>query len=178
MYIALLRGINVNGKNLITMDALKTVLHGIGFSSITTYLQSGNLVFKYQDTDKNNIEKIIQNALLSEWGMSVSVFVFDSFDWQKIINNNPFTTDHSKETSFLHCTLIHPPLENNVETLTWNNKKGDKEAWHMEQNAIYLYCPSGYGNTKLSNIFFEKQLKTTATTRNWKTMLALHELLK
>lgn len=177
-YLALLRGINVNGKNIIKMDDLKSLFQSIGLSSIRTYLQSGNIIFQYLDSDKKTIEKLIHEAIFSQWGMSIPVFVYDSIDWQGIVANNPFTVDESKDSSFFHCTLFQPLLDINLEPLTWDRKKADNEAWEISHHVIYLYCPQGYGQTKLNNNFFEKQMKTDATTRNWKTMLALQELIK
>lgn len=93
-------------------------------------------------------------------------------DLQAIINNNPFISDPLKDISFLHVTFLSsPPVNINQESI--RQKQAEGEAIFLTDKAVYLYCPNGYGRTKLNNSFLEKKLNVGATTRNWKTTLEL-----
>ena len=91
---------------------------------------------------------------------------------KKIVENNPFL-DH-KDNSFLHVTLLaNEPKQ--FDQQIFSDKKLPNEKFVFNKNVVYLYCPNGYGQTKLTNNFFENKVKVSATTRNWKTT---NELLK
>ena len=167
-YISILRGINVSGHKLIKMDALRKSYESLGFRNVKSYLQSGNIVF---DVDKNNLnqleEEIIQ-LIEKDFGFQVPVIVLTIDKLNFIINNNPFLKDSSKELSYLHVTFLSKkPISFNLEVI--EEKKGEDEEIIISENVVYLYCPNGYGNTKLTNNLFESKLKVVATTRNWKT---------
>lgn len=94
--------------------------------------------------------------------------VLDTATLEEIIRNNPLTKDLSKEILFLHVTfLAEVPIL--FDTTGILGKKQGNEEIEFSDNAIYLYCPDGYGRTKLNNNFLESKLKVKATTRNWKT---------
>jgi len=97
--------------------------------------------------------------------------------WVKdVFNNNPFIPDPTKDEKFLHVTfLAEPPLQANVEKLRLLDIQPDK--FQITEKAVYLYCPNGYGNSKLTNNTLEAKLKVLTTTRNWKTITQLHHLI-
>ncbi|MBF6596878.1 MAG: DUF1697 domain-containing protein [Fermentimonas sp.] len=173
-YISILRGINVSGQKIIKMDALKRMYEKLNFENVQTYVQSGNVIFSVKETDTKVIEKIILSQIEKEFGFDVPVIVLSAKTLETIIENNPFTKDNSKEPQFLHVTfLADNPAEFNKEKIVEKKQAGEELAF--TQNAVYLYCPNGYGNTKLNNNFLENKLKVKATTRNWKTT---NELLR
>lgn len=173
-YISILRGINVSGKKMIKMNALSRMYEGLGFDNIKTYVQSGNVIFTSGDKDVKEIEKVISSQIEAEFGFDVPVIVFDTKTLEAIIENNPFSKDGSKDATFMHVTfLADTPVEFNKEVIV--RKKQPDEEIAFAPNAVYLYCPYGYGRTKLNNNFIESKLKVKATTRNWKTT---NELLK
>lgn len=173
-YISILRGINVSGQKIIKMDALKRMYEKLNFENVQTYVQSGNVIFSVKETDTKVIEKIILSQIEKEFGFDVPVIVLSAKTLETIIENNPFTKDNSKEPQFLHVTfLADNPAEFNKEKIVEKKQAGEEIAF--TQNAVYLYCPNGYGNTKLNNNFLENKLKVKATTRNWKTT---NELLR
>lgn len=173
-YISILRGINVSGQKIIKMDALKRMYEKLNFENVQTYVQSGNVIFSVKETDTKVIEKIISSQIEKEFGFDVPVIVLSAKTLETIIENNSFTKDNSKEPQFLHVTfLADNPAEFNKEKIVEKKQAGEEIAF--TQNAIYLYCPNGYGNTKLNNNFLENKLKVKATTRNWKTT---NELLR
>ncbi len=173
-YISLLRGINVSGQKLIKMEALKKMYSNLKFENIQTYLQSGNVIFSTLATDLKILENQITSQLEKELGFDVPVIVLE-VEWLKeIINQNPFAKDTQKDVSFLHVTFLSDQLKE-IDRKSIEDKKQSGEEIEFAKNAVYLYCPNGYGKTKLNNNFLESKLKVKATTRNWKTV---NELLK
>lgn len=172
--ISILRGINVSGQKLIKMEALKRMYSNLKFENIQTYLQSGNVIFFTLATDLKILENQITSQIEKEFGFDVPVIVLE-VEWLKeIINQNPFAKDTQKDVSFLHVTfLADQPKE--IDRKSIEDKKQSGEEIELAKNAVYLYCPNGYGKTKLNNNFLESKLKVKATTRNWKTV---NELLK
>ena len=174
-FISILRGINVSGHNLIPMDALREMYKNLGFSNITTYVQSGNVVFTSLNTEPENLETKITQQLKNDFVCDVPVIVLTVDKLQQIIDDNPFSKDSSKEQTFLHVTFLSSkPDMQAVKTIEEKKLAGEEIA--VTDHAVYLYCPNGYGNTKLSNTFLETKLKVGATTRNWKTTNKLLEI--
>ncbi|MFA6199944.1 MAG: DUF1697 domain-containing protein [Bacteroidales bacterium] len=173
-YISILRGINVSGHKLIKMDALRNLYENMGFVNAITYVQSGNVIFKGEDIEINSLEKKISQQIEKEFGFQVPVIVLSIKKLKHIIDNNPFAEDKNKDKSFFHITFLSS-IPEKYDTNIIKDKKQDEEEIAFSDYAVYLYCPNGYGRTKLTNNFIESKLKVGATTRNWKTTL---ELLK
>lgn len=176
-YISLLRGINVSGQKIIRMEALRKLYEGLGFTKVTTYLQSGNVVFTVNDPNGKALEGILSNAILKEFGFEVPILILAVEKLLSIAENNPLAKDPQNDPAFLHVTfLAETPLSADPGVLKSRCAPGEK--FELTTDAGYLYCPGGYGNTKLTNTFLESKLKVSATTRNWKTVLSLVELVK
>lgn len=174
-YISILRGINVSGQKLVKMDALKNMYEKLSFENIQTYVQSGNIIFSSEQCDVKNLEKTISSQIKSDFGFEVPVIVLNVETLKIIIEDNPFAKDTSKDISFLHVTfLADNPILIDKESIL--DKKLSNEEIEFTSKAIYLYCPNGYGKTRLNNNFLETKLKVTATTRNWKTTIELLKL--
>ena len=173
-YISILRGINVSGQKLIKMDALKRMYESLNFEKVKTYIQSGNVVFSTCETNLKKLESQISSRLEKEFGEEVPVIVLKAETLENIIKNNPFANDGQKDTSNIYITFL-ADKQKEIDKDSIENKKQEGEEIEYSENAIYLYCPNGYGRTKLNNNFLENKLKIKATTRNWKTT---NELLK
>ena len=171
----MLRGINVGGHKKIKMDILKQLYVELGYTHVQTYIQSGNIIFLTQDSDTADLENRISNQILKVTGFEVPVLVLELDEMKRIVENNPFNLDSTKNTASFHITF----LSETPDTISFEKiKSTDFGADHFEllDKAIYVYCPTGYGNTKLTNIFLENKLKVTATSRNWKTVNELVRL--
>jgi uncharacterized protein (DUF1697 family) len=174
-FVALLRGINVNGKNIIRMDDLRECLGQLGFTNVRTYVQSGNVVFNSASASTTGVRKTIEHALLSDFGFAVPVLLRTPKQLAEIIAGNPFLKQPAIDISKLHTTfLLHNP-PSNAEALL-QPLAGTSEQLHLMGREIYLHCPAGYGNTKLSNVAIEKKLSVVATTRNWRTVCAMMDM--
>lgn len=173
-YISILRGINVSGQKLIKMDALKKMYENLNFENIQTYIQSGNVIFSSKEKDPKKIEKIISSKIETEFGFEVPVIVLNRKSLATIIENNQIAKNNLKNILFLHVTFLGDnPTQFDKESII--KMKQPEEEIEFTQHAVYLYCPNGYGKTKLNNNFLENKLKVKATTRNWRTT---NELLK
>jgi uncharacterized protein (DUF1697 family) len=177
IYVALLRGINVSGKNSIKMSELTEVMLALKFKQVRTYIQSGNIVFSDSSSDTNTLETKIKAAILKTFGHTVPVLVIESSAFIEVIKNNPYLKETKSDSAFWHVTLLSDSPEPEKVKLLQNGEYSTTTFKYVNK-AIYLYTPDGYGNTKLSNTFIESKLKVNATTRNWKTILSLQEMIE
>jgi uncharacterized protein (DUF1697 family) len=173
-FISLLRGINVSGQKLIKMDALKTMYQQLDFQNAETYLQSGNVIFRDDQSDPTDLAATISSKIQEQFGFDVPVIVLKVDDLKEIIEANPFKDDLRMDRQFLHVTFLDSDPKN-IDFELIESKKSPGEEIVLIKKAVYLYCPHGYGRTKLTNNFLETKLRVGATTRNWKTV---NELLK
>lgn len=171
----MLRGINVSGKNSIRMVELKSLYEALGFEQVETYVQSGNVVFKTTQSNAVVLAALIQAQIERSFGLAASVFVREPFDFQRILRSNPFLMGRNEDPTKLHVTFLYrSPKAAQWEALKPPPRETDE--FFPGEREIYLFCPNGYGRTKLSNTFFEKKLNIPATTRNWNTVQALYKL--
>lgn len=175
-YIILLRGINVSGRNKILMVDLKALVESLGYNSVTTYLQSGNVVF--EAPFKLNLKKAAQNmeaAIRETFGYEVPVLILPAAELNPIMTNNPFIAEEQLDPSTCYYTFLFKiPSPGKVKALVAPAKEPGR--FKVAESGIFVHCPNGYGKTKIHNQFFETKLKTPATTRNWKTITALQKL--
>ncbi|TGN26274.1 DUF1697 domain-containing protein [Empedobacter tilapiae] len=175
IFIAVLRGINVSGKKIIKMDILTKLLEELNLENVTTYVQSGNAVFSSNLTNVKEIADLIHDKILESLNFEVPVLILSIKKLKNIIENNPFLMDLNIDKEFLHYTfLANKPSEINTDKI--EKVKNEDEQYFIVEDVVYLYCPSGYGKTKLTNIFFENLLNVSATTRNQNTTTALLQL--
>lgn len=173
-YIALLRGINVGGHKKILMAELKLLFKNYGFNNITTYIQSGNILFETNKTDKKEIVSIIENAIKQKYGFEVPVILKTITAFTQAIENNPFYKNN-EDINTLHITFLSAtPSNEDIEIV--KNFSFEPDKFTIINDCIYLYIGGKYHETKLSNVFFENKLKLKTTTRNWKTALKLLEI--
>ncbi|WP_340114323.1 DUF1697 domain-containing protein [Maribellus mangrovi] len=174
-YICILRGINVSGQKLIKMEKLRSSLSELGFCKVTTYIQSGNIVFQFKEEASTLPGKMIGEKIQEDFGYDVPVLLLSINKLRNIVANNRFAGDPSKDIKYLHVTfLAQPPEQFDKEEII--TRKAETEEIIFSDDAVYLFCPGGYGKTKLNNNFIESRLKVSATTRNWRTTLKLLDL--
>lgn len=157
------------------MDALRKSYENMGFQNVTTYLQSGNVIFTCNNIEINEFEQKISRKIEKDFGFEVSVIVLTIDKLQQVIDNNPFLKDTNIDQSFLHVTFLSSKPEH-YDHKTIEDKKQSGEEISITNTVVYLYCPNGYGRTKLTNNFLEAKLKVGATTRNWKTTNELFKI--
>lgn len=173
-YISLLRGINVSGQKLIKMQTLEKTFQNLGCEKVKTYLQSGNVVFTSNTTSTKALETQIEQEIKKDFGFDVPVLILTEAKLRETISNNPFINQSDKDIAYMHITFLGS-IPENFDIKSIESKKLEGEEIVVSKDMVYLYCPNGYGKTKLTNNFFENKLKLSATTRNWETT---NELLK
>ncbi|MBA2407648.1 MAG: DUF1697 domain-containing protein [Chitinophagales bacterium] len=175
-YISLLRGINVSGQRKILMSDLKALYEALKLRDVVTYIQSGNVLFKTDKKESNqSLAKKIGQAIFKKYNFDVTVIVRSTSEIVNIISDNPFLKDSNIDTDKLHVTFLsETPEKEKFKSIAQFDYPPDKFII-IDQNVL-LYCPINYGETKLSNKFFETKLNVSATTRSWKTVNKLVEL--
>ncbi|NUY80019.1 DUF1697 domain-containing protein [Flavobacterium sp. MAH-1] len=176
-HIALLRGINVSGQKLIKMEVLRKAMQELGLQDVSTYIQSGNILFQSDETNPKVLEHKISGKIMEAFGFDVSVIVVTPEDLETAVRENPFaakTTDDSTQPYI--GFLSESPLAENHEILKATDFKGDEFA--IIGKRIYLWYADSAANTKLNNAVIERKLKVVSTARNWKTVRKLIELSK
>ncbi|MBS1589213.1 MAG: DUF1697 domain-containing protein [Bacteroidetes bacterium] len=174
LFIALLRGVNVNGKNKLNMQVLRQSLEQAGYNEVQTYIQSGNILFKSAEINVDYLQKALQKLIFSQFKFSVPVIVLTNEQLSKILIENPFLSDLSVNVKGLYYCLLQQYPQNSSQCL--KNIPESKDNFIITGKTVYLLVQNGYGNTKLNNNFFEKKLNVTATTRNHQTLQKLLEM--
>jgi uncharacterized protein (DUF1697 family) len=174
-HLALLRGINVSGHNMIKMTTLKKMLHDIDFQNIETYIQSGNVFVETEEENQNSIGFTIKQKIFKELGFDVPAIVISKLDLEKCLTNNPVFKEKDVDVKKLYVAFISKELNNNaLNDLKISQFKPD-EAF-IDGNRIYMKLETGAANTKLTQKYIEKKLNVIATSRNWNTVNKLLEL--
>ena len=176
-YISMLRGINVGGHKKIKMDALRLMFTEMGFENVQSYIQSGNIIFRANRTDSIWLSNSISKQILSTFGFDVQAVIITVNELEEILTNNEFSLDPEKnpENSY-YIFLQAKPDQSLLKNIVPAEYTPDE--FSFRDKVIYVYCASGYGNTKLTNLFFEKKLKIFATARNHGTTTKLLTMAK
>jgi len=171
-FIALLRGINVGGK-VLKMADLKQAVQPLGFKEVTTYLQSGNMVFRAGPDDNGMLARQISGAIRDHAGIDVTVMVRSAAEWGRIVAANPYPQAQEFPKTVHAFVLDGAPDPSRIEAL--EAKEAGREEWRIIDGTLYLHTPDGFGKSVLGNLV-ERMLKVPMTARNWNTVLALREL--
>jgi uncharacterized protein (DUF1697 family) len=174
-HLALLRGINVSGHNMMKMDALKRALENIGFKNVRTYIQTGNV---FVDTDEENAASVgfqIKQEIFKTFGHEVPVIVLKKEDLEACFTNNLFLKSEGCDTKKLYVAFISKELASTaINDLKMSQVKPDDA--QIDSNRIFIKYAVGAGKTKFDQKYIEKKLSVTATIRNWNTVTKLLEM--
>ena len=176
-YISMLRGINVGGHNLINMKDLKQMYEAMKFKNVRTYLQSGNVVFSYNDLPDSKISGMIEKQIEKSFGLIISVIIRNTQELEKIIASNPFLKKGKYDFAKIAVLFLND-LPDKELAASLQNPSANSDEFYISGKEIYLNCPDGLGRTKLNSNFFERKLKLITTGRNWNTICALFEMGK
>jgi uncharacterized protein (DUF1697 family) len=175
IYVALLRGINIGSHKRIKMDDLRKSSEGLGFEQVKTYIQSGNVVFKTGKTSSPALSKKIEGQIVSDVGFSASAIVRTSDDLEKTVTDNPFLKQRGIDLEKLHVTfLADVPPASGLKKLAEFTVAPDQSRCVGKE--IFLYLPNGFSASSLWKVPWEKALAVVTTTRNWKTVNAIHQI--
>jgi uncharacterized protein (DUF1697 family) len=169
----LLRGVNVGGHNKVPMARLRELAEGLGYTDVATYLQSGNLVVS-ADAQPAKVEAAIADGLRTELDVNVAVMVRTSKELAAVIAANPFGDDTDPKR-LLVSFLAAKPAAKTVRALDPN--EFDPERFEFGDRCMYQWLPDGVGRSKLAAAPWDRRLGVKGTGRNWRTVLALRDLL-
>jgi uncharacterized protein (DUF1697 family) len=172
LWIALFRGINVGGNNILPMAELRSGLEGLGFEDVRTYIQSGNAVFRSSARSATQLAKKIADAVEDSHGFRVPIHVLSAKELESAQRKNPFpevSADKFLHFSFLFEKPKRPDLDALAELAT------KSEEFRLIERVFYLHAPDGIGRSKLA-ARAEKCLGVEATGRNLRTVRKLGEM--
>ncbi len=178
--IALLRGVNVGGNNLIKMDALRTLCESLDLRGPQTYVQSGNVVFQTALRNPDLVGKRIEDAIEGKLGFRPSVMLRTAAEMKAVVARNPFGTRPDIEPAKLLVTFLAAAPAGEVRGEILKLKAGSEEV-RCDGRELYVYFPDGMGRSKLPPLLEkilkrDKTLKSAGTSRNWNTVLKLLEM--
>jgi uncharacterized protein (DUF1697 family) len=179
-FVAMLRGINVGGRNRVAMPELRAVVESLGYSEVRTYVQSGNVVFSGSGRT-TTVAGRLAAGLRDDLDVDVDVIVRTGRELADARRASPFVADglrpEDEPTAFHVTFLAGMPDRGRWDALAADAARFAPDTCRLVGADVHLHVPGGrYSDTKLQNTYFEKQLGLTATTRNWKTVGVLAEM--
>jgi uncharacterized protein (DUF1697 family) len=175
IYISMLRGINVGGHKRIKMDQLRASFEALGFESVKTYIQSGNVVFKAAKSSPSQLSKRIEERILKDFGFPVSVISRTADEMNKTIASNPFLKEDGIDPEKLHVMFLsEAPSPVALKKLADLTAAPDQSRWLDRE--IYFYLPNGISQSVLMKSPVDRILAVVTTTRNWRTVNSLHQM--
>ena len=174
LHVALLRGINVGTAKRVAMGDLRTLLEGLGYTGVKSFLNSGNLVFAARTSDKRDHAARIEKALPGAIGFASRVTVLTAAELAAIVENNP-VLGPGRDPSSLLVAVVRDPLDlAKARALLKHDWAPDALA--VGRRAAYLWCAKGLLDSVVAQAL-ARALGDGATTRNWTTMTKLHALV-
>ncbi|WP_264551031.1 DUF1697 domain-containing protein [Flavobacterium sp. N2038] len=171
-HLALLRGINVSGHNMMKMEALKSMLENIGFQNVRTYLQSGNVFVDTEEESASKVGFMIKQEIFKVFGHEVPTVVITKKDLEACFSNNPFLKAKDVDTKKLYVAFISIALKKeSINDLKISQFKPDEAS--IDENRIFIKYDIGAGKTRFDQKYIEKKLNVVATIRNWNTVTNL-----
>ena len=175
LLVALLRAVNVGGKNRLPMTVVAEIFSDAGAVDVQTYIQSDNVVFRATPGIAELLPSVVTAAIMENFGFSVPVIVRSAAEFRRLARDNPFLGD-GVDTTKLHVTFLSDrPDAARAEALDPGPASTDKLA--VQGHEVYLHCPNGMGRSRLTTAYLDAKLATTSTIRNWKTVLKLVDML-
>ena len=187
-HVALLRGINVGGRNKVPMAELREVVTALGHTGVTTYIQSGNVLFTTADTDTAKLAAALETAIEDRFGLWSSVVVLSRDELAEVLAANPYSDEPNPR--LVHVVFRNaepaPEVRERIEAaVKAAAAKGSRDTAHSAGRALYLHTPDGFGRSELAQNLMrimtppskqKKQPALAATARNLATSTKLLSL--
>lgn len=174
VHLALLRAVNVGGRNPIRMAGLCALLVELGFLDVRSVLQTGNLVFRCgaQGRTGAELEAFLEAQAGQRHHLHTDFFVRTEKEWKQIIANNPFGEEAKRDPSHLLVVFLkRAPSAKEAEQV--QAAISGPEIVCVNGREVYIVYPAGIGRSRVTNAFVERKLGTRGTARNWNTVLKL-----
>ncbi|HEY7036367.1 MAG TPA: DUF1697 domain-containing protein [Thermomicrobiales bacterium] len=175
-YVALLRGVNVGGKNKLPMKDLKELFVAAGAENVRTYIQSGNVVFEVDRDASARHADLITKQIQERLGIRTTLVLRTVEQIEEVLAENPFLKSGAAVDELYVAFLAERPSQERVAALDPDRSPPDEFVVHGQD--IYMRFPNGAGRTKLTTDYFDSKLRTTSTARNWRTVTKLLEMME
>jgi uncharacterized protein (DUF1697 family) len=172
-FVALLRGINVGGKSVVSMAELRVLLSSLGFEDVATYIQSGNVVFRSPTADENAVVAKLEREIASAFDISPTVLLRTPGELETIATSNPYLS-RDPDLSKLHVVFLERAPASSARAKL-DPQRSPPDEFAVQGREIFLRLPNGAGRSKLTLDHFERVLGVRGTQRNWNTVLRLLE---
>ncbi len=173
-YVALLRGINVGGNNRIAMADLRRWIEALGYESVATYIQSGNVVLSGPSRTTSEVAAAVQAAIQGGCGLDVAVMVRTREELAQVVAGNPYPEADDEPTQVHVAFLTDEPDLAGLEAVDAASYAPDE--WAAGPGVLYLRFPDGTASSKLAVELARKRTGVVSTVRNWRTVTKLLEL--
>jgi uncharacterized protein (DUF1697 family) len=183
-HVALVRGINIGGKNKVPMAELREVVTSLGHTGVTTYIQSGNVLFTAAHDDTAKLASALEAAIMQAFGVKSSVVVLSRDELIRILDANPYAGEPNPK--FVHVVFLNDELPTGIldrikAAQSASAAKGSRDTITATGPALYLHTPDGFGTSELSQAVFRiigppAKASVAATARNWSTSAKLLSL--
>jgi len=174
-YVALFRGLNVGGNNILPMKELVALLENIGLQSVRTYIQSGNAVFQSEEKNASLLSNTIRTAIKKSHGFEPQVLLLEFEEMERAVGSNPFPEAESEPKTLHVYFLASMPKHPDFDAL--EGAKSDGERFALKDGVFYLHAPDGIGRSKLA-ANAERLLGVSMTGRNWRTVCKVVAIAK
>lgn len=166
------------GHNKIKMTALSEMFNETGFEDVVTYIQSGNIIFKdpgkLSDEDLSNA---IEKSISETFNLNISAVIRRTEEIEDLVSRNPYLSEKNFNPSRMGVVFLKkspdPEALKKMEDIDFPPDK-----FEVSGREIFLFCPDGFGRSKLSTNFFEYKMKVIGTARNWQTVITILDLAK
>ena len=175
-YVALLQGINVGGRRKVPMAELRELLAEQGFDAVRTHLASGNAVFSARSEPAEVVARRLTAALEERFGFAIPTVLRDAEGLRAVVERCPWPADTADPAKLLVYFLDAPAAGKRL--LALERREFAPEEWHVSGSEIYAYFPAGAGRGKLGPALVRALPGYVVTSRNWRTVMTLLELLE
>jgi len=173
-YVALLRGINVSGKNMIKMETLRATFESLGYEHVKSYINSGNLIFETVKTDDGKLAKKIHDVIQTQFGFDISVMVRPMAEIEEIIAWNPFAGQFESHKD-VHVFFLNDKLTDEQEAYLLE-QGNENEIFAVLGRHVACLLKIHITDSAVGKGFIDKKLKVAATGRNWRTVNMIAEM--
>jgi uncharacterized protein (DUF1697 family) len=173
-YVALLRSVNVAGHGRIAMDELRASFDALGYADVTTYIQTGNVLFSTGSRSESALAAAIEQRLAEDFGNAPAVLIRSVADLRRVGVSSPYAQAGAVKARHHVTFLATVPSKAALDALRLPPSGHDELV--VDGKEVYVHTPDGYANTKYTGTFLERRLGVVSTARNWNTVSKLCEL--
>jgi uncharacterized protein (DUF1697 family) len=179
-HVALLRGINVGGRNKVAMADLRAVMTSLGHTAVATYIQSGNVLFSTDETDTALLAAAIEGAIAEALAVSPRVVVVSRTELAQLTRDNPYSAETNPKA--VHVVFLgDDPAPSMAESVAARQRQvaqgGSHDTAQFVGRALFLHTPDGYGRSELAELLARAggpmSARAAGTARNWATVTKL-----